>query len=91
MVYDVIMVKYPHILPLALLILGTLCYNFMLIRKGKKTIWNFFMIATAVLGMGYLAEFAGFVYGNENAAKASLPIIAFAAVIYLATIYSTKK
>lgn len=91
MVYDVILLRYPTLIPSTLLILGTVFYANKLLNNHKKTYWNLFLIAFALLALSSLLELTSFIFSDDLLMRTAQGAFAVSALIFAGASFSTFK
>ena len=95
MTLEFILISYPNIIPLILLMLGAIYYNYLLMRYYSHFHWNLFMMSLGLLTAVFFVRLLNifFPYGYieliMNGAIA-LSALLFAFTAYVATVSDTK-
>ncbi len=87
---EALILENPAFMPSLLLIIGTVYFNYKLIRNYPHFHWNLFMIATGLLGISFLIESVDFIYSGGTAgvlagSSAAMSAVLFAFTAYIAT------
>jgi len=86
-IIDTLLINYPVFIPIILLTLGALYFNYVIIRNYAHFHWNLFMIALGLLAVGFLLWLLGAFYPHESVSIIVHAVIALSAMLFAFTAY----
>jgi len=84
---EAILIDYPTFVPIILLTLGALYFNFIFARRYSHFHWNLFMIAVGLLAIGFVVRLLNIYYAHIGVEIVMAAVFAFSAVVFAFTSY----